>query len=181
MTILWHTGDIHFHVLAAGGQGRQASVVAHLRFSNGRMPRLPGILLLATGARRRRVGVQSGAAHQLGRLHQHVRAGLRAHTGCHDRRAVQPGVQGTGDRHRVRARILDRVLRGQVVSDPVESLRPRRHVRIIRRVLRAGHLVRVFPGAGDEAQIPARNPRGAGRQKQPEGRPVAKRAGIPGC
>jgi len=145
------------------------------------VPRLPGLLLLSTGARRRRVCVQSGAAHQLGRLHQHVRSGLRAHTGCHDRRAVQSGVQGTGDRHRLRARFLNRVLRGQVVSDPVEPLQPRRHVRIVRRVLRGGHLVRVFPGAGNQEQIPAGNPRGAEWQEKPEGRPVAKRVGIPGC
>lgn len=114
------TGHIHFRVLTAGGQGRPTSVVAHLRFGDGRVPRLPGLLLLATGARRRHVGFHFGTNHQLGRLHQHVCIGLWAHTGSHDRRAVQSGVQGTGDRHRVRSRILDRVLCGQIVSNPVE-------------------------------------------------------------
>jgi len=158
VTILSHTGYIHIRVLAASGQGWPASVAADLRFGDGRVPRVPGLLLLATRARRRCVRIQSGTTRQFGRLHQHVCAGLRAHTGRHDRRAVQSGIQRTGDRNRVCARILDRVLRRQVVSDSVEQLRPRYHVRIICRVLCGGHPVRVFPGAVDKAQVSTGNP-----------------------
>jgi len=105
--ILWYTGHIHFRVVAAGGQGWSASVAADLRFGDGRVPRLLGLLLLARRARRRRVGFQTCATHQLGRLHQHVCSGFRAHTRRHDRRALQPGIQGTGHRNRLCARIVD--------------------------------------------------------------------------
>jgi len=177
--MLWHTGHIHFRVVAASGQGWPASVAADLRFGDGRVPRFLGFLLLAIRARRRRVGFQSRTTRQPGSLHQHVRTGRRAHTRRHDRRALQPGIQRTGHRNRLCARVVGRVLCRQVVSDAVEQLRPRYHVRIVLRVLRVGYHVRVLPGAGDEEQVSAGNPGGA--RWQEESRPDARPVGIIGC
>jgi len=140
------------------------------------VPGLPGLLLLAPGARRRRVGVQSDTADQLGRVHQYVLAGLRAHTRSHDGRAFQSGRQGPGAGHRVRDRVAARVRRSQDVPEPVGLVRPRHHVLDIRRVLRAGHRFRVVPGAGNQEQDAARDPKRAQWQEeeQPEGQPQGK-------
>jgi len=168
-------GQVHVRIRAAGGQGRPARPFADFRLGDGRVPGVPGLLLLAAGARRRRVRIQSDTAYQSGRVHQHVRAGIRAHTGGHDRRAVQPGIQRSGDRHRVRARVPHRVLRRQDLPEPAEHLRARHHVRHILRVLFAGHRVRVVHGAGDQEQDAAGDPDRA--RWQEEAQPVAKRDG----
>jgi len=78
----------------------------------------------------------------------------------------------------VRARFAHRVLRRQDIPDTVELLRPRHHVRHIRRVLHSRHHVRVVPSAGDKKQVSSGNPGRALRQEKAESRPVAKRNGI---
>jgi len=113
------------------------------------VPGLPGLLLLAAGARRRRVRVQPDTADQPWRVHQHILAGIRTHPGSHDGRAVQPGRQGPGAGHRVRDRVTARVRRRQDVPELVGLVRPRHHLLDICRVLRAGNRVRVVPSAGD--------------------------------
>jgi len=167
-------GQVHIRVSVAGRQGRPTRAVADLRLRHGRVSGLPGLLLLAPGARRRRVRVQPDTADQLGRVHQYVLARFRAHTGCHDGRAVQPGRQGPGAGHRVRDRVPARIRRRQDVPEPVGLVRSRHHVLDIRRVLRAGNRVRVVPGARDQEQDAAGDPERAKRQeegKQPEGQP----------
>lgn len=167
-------GQVHVRVRVAGGQGRPARTVADLRLRHGRVPGLPGLLLLAPGARCRRVRVQSDTADQFGRVHQYVLARFRAHSRCHDGRAVQPGRQGPGAGHRVRDRVPARIRRRQDVPEPVGLVRSRHHVLDICRVLRAGNRVRVVPSAGDQEQDAAGDPERAQRQKeseQPEGQP----------
>lgn len=149
------------------------------------MPGLPGLLLLASGARRRCVRVQPYTSDQSWRVHQYVLAGLRAHPGSDDGRAVQPGRQGPGAGHRVRDRVTARVRRRQDVPKLVGLVRPRHHVLDICWVLRAGNRVRVVPGAGDQEQDAAGDPERAQRQEeaeqpegQPEGQPEATHDGF---
>lgn len=174
-------GDIHFRLRAVGRQGRPPRAAADLRLGDGHLSGLPRVLLLHAGTRRGDVHVRAGAAHQPRCVHQHVLARFRPHSRRDDGRAVQPGRQGPGARHRVRDRVPARVRCRQDVPEPVGLVRLRHHVLDIRRVLRAGHRVCVVPGAGDQEQVPAGDPERAERQEEaqePQHQPLSTEHGI---
>lgn len=161
-------GEIYLRFRVTSGQGRTARVAPDLRLRDGRLSRLLGLLLLAEGTQRRRVRLQPDTAHQSGRVHQHVLAGLRAHTRRDDGRTVQPGRQGTGAGRGVRDRVPVGVRRGQDVPEPLGLVQPRRDVLDIRRLLHTGHSVRVVLGTGDEEQVAAGDPKRTERQEEAE-------------
>lgn len=166
-TILF-SGHIYFRVRITGRQGRPSCVAVDLRLRDGRLPGMLGLFLLPTGTPRGRGRLQSRAVDQSRHVHQYVFTRFRSHTGSDDGRAVQSGRQGTSVGHRLRDRVPVRVRRRQNVPKPVGLVRARHHLLDILRFLYIGHAVRVVPGAGDEEQNAARNPKRTERQEKPQ-------------